>query len=132
MPTFNAEQRKTLGRKIREGKDRFFPGRGGCGRLAAELGITPQLLSHWMGGSRAPEPTQLAALAKLFHVSILELCSLPKLKKAKETPSALDVIVDVTKGRKAARSLRKNNKHFSESVSTIKTFIEKELDDFPS
>jgi len=66
MDKLPSKQRERLARKIREGKDKLCPGRGGCGKFAALLGISPNLLSQWMNGNRQPTPQQLAHLAKLF------------------------------------------------------------------
>jgi transcriptional regulator with XRE-family HTH domain len=127
MPTCSAKQRVAIGKKIREGKDRLFPSRGGCTKLADELGISPQLLSHWMSGNRVPEPGQLVALAKLFNISILELCSLPKPKRMRKPLSAYDIIGDVTNTRKEVSKTGKNRRLLADRTSMLKTLIEKEL-----
>lgn len=119
-----------MGERIRQGKDAFFPGRGGCGKLAERLGVTPQLLSHWMRGNRIPEPEQLAALAKLFETSILELCSFPKIRRTSKPPSALDVIIDVTNNRKNAVKTGKARRKFNKETASLKSLIKNELEDF--
>lgn len=129
MPELTATQRRDLGRKIREGKERLYPGRGGCGRLAAELGITPQTLSHWMNGNRLPEPGHLAMLAKLFHVSILELCSFPKIKPKRKRPSALDLIMDITETQKLAGESRNKRRKLTQETRLLNSLIKNELGD---
>lgn len=129
MPEFTSKERVALGKKIREGKDKFFPGRGGCGRLAGELGITPQLLSHWMSGRRLPEPAQMAALAKLFNVSILKLCSLPQISKTKGAPWSFDVAIDLLKKYKKMRLSPSGRQRFDAAIKEITIHMEKELDE---
>ncbi len=127
MEICNGKHRAALGKKIREGKDRLFPGRGGCSKFAHELGITPQLLSHWMNGNRVPDPGQLAALAKLFNISILELCSLPKIRGKGKQYSAYDIIAYMTKAQQTAGTSRKKRKMLMESNAAVKAFVNKEL-----
>ncbi len=129
MDKLPSKQRERLARKIREGKDKLCPGRGGCGKFAAMLGISPNLLSQWMNGKRQPTPQQLAHLAKLFKVPIQTLCSLPKVKHDAAS-TALDVILDLTKARKKVKPSPKTKKVFARKTHEIKSYLEKELEDF--
>lgn len=129
MPKFTSKERVALGRKIREGRNKYFPGRGGCSRLARELGITPQLLSHWMSGRRLPEPMQIAELAKLFNISIMQLCSLPKIRKTREPPSSYAVIIDLLKKYIEMRLSPKGRKNIDKPLKEIIAYLEKEFDE---
>lgn len=127
MAQLGAKHRTQLGKKIREYKDRMFPERGSGKKLAELLGISPQLLSNWMHGSKEPTPVQLAELAELFNTSIQELCSLPRIKRK---ASGLDIIVDITKYRNSAKMKRIRSKVEQQRVKDIKDIIINNLKDF--
>lgn len=131
MPELTSKERAALGRNIRKGKDKYFSGRGGCGRLAAELGVTPQVLSHWMAGRRVPEPAQMAALAKVFNTSILKLCSLPGIRKVKGPPSTYDVMTDLLRKYKKAKATPGGGRKPDRATRAITAYVEKELGELP-
>lgn len=100
MVHFSAKQKRNLAKKLRTLKDKTYPERGGGKELAARLGISPQLLSNWLNGSRTPSLLHLGRLARIFDVSVQELCSLPQTK---HRLSAWEIIIDLTKLREQSR-----------------------------
>lgn len=103
--SFSAKQKQQIRKNIRTLKTRAFPERGGGRELAVRLGISPQLLSNWLNGRRTPSPLHLAKLARVFDVSIQDLCALPH---AKCRVSAWELILDLTKLRERSRKKSKN------------------------
>lgn len=129
MGHFSVSQRRDLGRKIRDYKEKSFPGRGGGNRLAAHLGVTPKLLSQWISGAKEPTMIQLHSLAKIFGASMQQLCSIPKIKKAKGHVTGLEMILDVTELYKAMRAKKTNRKQEMQIGKCVKSVVHNELKD---
>ena len=127
MTRLTANQRKRLAGKIRAYKNKCFPKRGGGTKLAAMLGISPQLLTNWMAGTRQPSATQLAKLAGIFNVSIQELCSLPYVKRKSKAP---DLIIAMTKYHAEAKSKERNTHAEQKRLNAIFDLIYNELGDY--
>lgn len=77
MSKLTQREKKSVVRNIKLYKKRLYPERGGGNRLANELGISPQLLSQWVKGTRTPTLEKLIVLADVFNISIQELCGQP-------------------------------------------------------
>lgn len=129
MGNFSASQRRKLGQTIRDYKEKNFPGKGGGNRLAQRLGIRPQLLSQWIGGSKEPTILQLHSLAKTFGISIQELCAMPKIRKTKSNVTGLEMVSEITDLYKSARTKGINPKRERQIMTTIKSLISSELND---
>jgi transcriptional regulator with XRE-family HTH domain len=127
MTRLTANQRKRLAGKIRAYKNRDFPKRGGGTELAAMLGISPQLLTNWLAGTRHPSPIQLAKLAGIFKISIQELCSLPHVKRKSK---ASDLIIAMTKYHETAKSGERSTHTERKRLNSIFDLIYNELGDY--
>ncbi|MDR0362994.1 MAG: helix-turn-helix transcriptional regulator [Planctomycetota bacterium] len=125
MIRFTAKQQKQLARKIRACKNKRFPERGGGKELAALLGVSPQLLTNWMAGTRLPSALQLAKMARIFDISIQELCSLPCEKRKSKVP---DLVVSLTKYHEGATRKGVNNHEERKRLNMICSFIYNELE----
>lgn len=126
MIQFTAKQKKQFARNLRALKDKAFPHRGGGKQIAAMLGVSPQLLSNWINGSRVPSALHLAKLAKIFNVSLQELCALPK---AKQRQSAWKAITDLTRLQEQARR-KDGNKHLNKTrLHTLNNLINNMLEE---
>lgn len=130
MSYFTAKQRKKLGEKIREQKSKVFPGKGGGSRLAERLGVTPQLLSHWIRGAREPSLMHLYHMTALFGISIQDLCGLSRVKRKNEKRQALGVVVEITNFRNRVSNNQKNKRKEQCALETLKSIICIELKDF--
>jgi len=64
-----------------------------------------------------------------IQIPIQTLCSLPKVKH-EAASTALDVILDLTKARKKVQPSPKIRKDFARKTHEIKSYLEKELEDF--
>lgn len=126
MNHLTANQRKRLAGKIRTGKNKLFPERGGGKKLAAMLGVSLQSLASWMKGTRLPSMMQLAMLARIFNTSMQELCSLPHEKRKAKAP---DLIVALTKYHEKANAAGVDADAERKRLQAITIFICKELDD---
>lgn len=127
MTHLTAKQQKHLAKKIRACKDKTFPKRGGGKQLATMLGISPQLLTNWMAGTRIPTLPQLAKLAHIFNVSMHELCALPY---AKRKSSASDLVIALTKHHEQARKVESGTREERKRLNAIKSHIYNELGDY--
>ena len=127
MLCLTANQQKQLARKIRVCKDRCFPERGGGKRLAGMLGISPQLLTNWMGGARQPSPLQLAELARIFNISLHELCSFPYTKRKSKVS---DQIIALTKYHEEASAKGASTHIERKRLHAITSLIYSELGDY--
>lgn len=76
-----------------------------------------------------PEPMQIAELAKLFNISIMQLCSLPKIRKTREPPSSYAVIIDLLKKYIEMRLSPKGRKNIDKPLKEIIAYLEKEFDE---
>lgn len=126
MLQLTANQQKQLAKKIRAGKNKYFPERGGGKKLASLLGISPQMLTNWMAGTRHPTSMQLAKLARIFGVSIQELCSLPYTKRKSHAP---DLVIAITKYHEEAKKKGLNVHKERKRLQAIKSLIYNELGD---
>lgn len=124
MNNFTANQRKQLAKKIRACKNKMFPEHGGGKKLAAMLDISPQLLTNWMGGTRLPSLVELAKLARIFNISIHELCSLPYSKRKSTAP---DLIASLTKYHDKAHARGITAYAERKRLKSINSFINSEL-----
>lgn len=129
MGEFSVKERRELGKKIREYKERTFPERGSGIEIASRLGVTPQRLSQWMGGIKEPTPMQLHQLANLFSVTIQELCDRPKVKKSRGKTPGLDLIMEITEKYKNIGSKKITKKHDQQFMQEIKSVMNLELVD---
>lgn len=127
MTRLTANQQKQLAKKIRTYKDKCFPERGGGKTLAAMLGISPQLLTNWMAGTRRPSMLQMAKLARIFKTSVHELCSIPY---AKRKAKASDLVIALTKYHDQAKNKRVNTQKERTRLQAITTLIYNELDGY--
>jgi transcriptional regulator with XRE-family HTH domain len=114
-------------RNIKHYREKLFPGKGSGNRLAAAVGVSPQLLSQWMNGMRHPSTDKLCALAKVFNISIQELCGMPKSKSINPKLAALDIVMMLTKHQKNCRINKIRAKKINRDFSDIKSFIEREI-----
>lgn len=123
MIKLSAKEKKTVVRNIRLHRKRLYPERGGGNRLAKKLGISPQLLSQWTSGVRAPTLDKLIALAEAFGISIQELCGRPELGEVQKDVSFYDAIAILTLHLNKAKEGKKRKK----SLHDVKTFIDRML-----
>ncbi len=62
-----------MGYRLKELREKVFPGHGGQTECAEKLGVSRQQYNNWESGRRNPNRKYLKALAKLFGVSINDL-----------------------------------------------------------
>lgn len=119
-----AKQKRNFAKNLRSFKDKLYPERGGGKKLAAKLEISPQLLSNWLNGSRTPSLLSLGKLARIFDVSIQELCTLPRIK---HRLSAWEIILDLTKLREQSRKKGIPSHIERERLENLNAIINNEL-----
>lgn len=128
MSKLTAREKKAIVKNIRLCRKRLYSERGGGNRLAKELGISPQLLSQWTKGVRAPTLEKLIALAGIFNVSIQELCGKPEPIGQNDNLCVHDAIILLSgyirkngRGQKARKDLAKIKSIVDNMLSDIRT-----------
>lgn len=139
MDYFSEQEKKAFIRNLRKHRERVFPGWGGNGLLAKAADVSPQSLSQWMGGKRAPSPEHVYALAKALGVDARELCGRRKVKAdapgddlpeiVKGQIAAIDTLILMLRHNRRALLGETDAKRHKEGVRIIKQLLEKELED---
>jgi transcriptional regulator with XRE-family HTH domain len=137
MDTLTNVEKRRLAMSMRKYRDQFFPGRGGIGRFAKSVGVSPRTLSRWLSGVLSPSPEHLHALAKALEMDERELYGRRKAREADKHSDFPEIVrgqIDVIdtqmlllRHNKRALLGEADTKRHKESVRIIGMLLKTEL-----
>jgi transcriptional regulator with XRE-family HTH domain len=139
MDTLATGEKRRLTVNLRKYREQVFPGRGGIGRFAEAVGVSPRTLSRWLNGVLVPSLEHLHSIAKALGVDEQELCGRRKAKAVGNRSdfqeivqgqiNAIDTQILLLRHNKRALLGEADTKRHKESVRIIGMLLKTELGD---